>query len=163
MLHAGLSKNKIVRADVEDLEQTLIGWTLRVQGKGRTVNDEQVPSDKLAVAPTQHYLDARSDAGSTDPLFISHGRRSFGQRLNTRSVRSRINGYLKEAGIKRPGVTPHSLTHTAALLWLNDGMPLEQVKERMRHGMLDTTMIYYKKQGLLKRDPETGDDVNVEH
>jgi integrase/recombinase XerC/integrase/recombinase XerD len=24
----------------------------------------------------------------------------------------------------------------------------------MRHGTLDTTMIYYKKQGLLKRDPE---------
>jgi site-specific recombinase XerC len=73
MLHAGLSKNKIVRADVEDLEQTLIGWTLRVQGKSRTVNDEQVPSDKIAVAPTQHYLDARSDAGSTDPVFTSHG------------------------------------------------------------------------------------------
>jgi integrase/recombinase XerC/integrase/recombinase XerD len=24
----------------------------------------------------------------------------------------------------------------------------------MRHGTLDTTMIYYKRQGLLKRDPE---------
>jgi len=28
------------------------------------------------------------------------------------------------------------------------------VKERMRHGTLDTTMIYFKKQGLLKRDPD---------
>jgi integrase/recombinase XerC/integrase/recombinase XerD len=37
-------------------------------------------------------------------------------------------------------------------------MPLEQVKERMRHGTLDTTMIYYKKQGLLKRDPEAMND-----
>ena len=51
-------------------------------------------------------------------------------------------------------MTPHSLTHTAALIWLNDGMSIEEVRQRMRHGTLDTTMIYYKKQGLLKRDPE---------
>jgi integrase/recombinase XerC/integrase/recombinase XerD len=68
---------------------------------------------------------------------------------------------MKAAEIKRPGITPHSLTHTAALIWLNRGMPLEQVKERMRHGTLDTTMIYYKKQGLLKRDPEELDDMEL--
>lgn len=33
MLYAGLSEIEIVRADVEDLEQTLLGWYLRVQGK----------------------------------------------------------------------------------------------------------------------------------
>jgi integrase/recombinase XerC/integrase/recombinase XerD len=154
MLHAGLSEIEIVRADVEDLEQTLMGWFLRVQGKGRTVKDEQVPLDAPVLERVQDYLSARSKLRPSDPLFISHGRRSFGKRLNTRSIRSRINGYLKDAGVKRRGVSPHSLTHTAALLWLNDGMPLEQVKERMRHGTLDTTMIHYKKQGLLKRDPE---------
>lgn len=157
MLYAGLSEIEIVRADVEDLEQTLMGWFLRVQGKGRTVKDEQVPIDDVALDPMQTYLEARSSLQPSHPLFVSHGRRSDGQRLNTRSIRSRINGYLKEAGIKRRGVTPHSLTHTAALLWLNDGMPLEQVKARMRHGTLETTMIYYKKQGLLKRDPEASD------
>jgi len=102
----------------------------------------------------QAYLETRGRVKPEDPLFVSHGHRSAGKRLNTRSVRSRINGHLKAAGIKRKGVTPHSLTHTAALIWLNRGMPLEEVKERMRHGTLDTTMIYFKKQGLLKRDPE---------
>jgi len=157
MLYAGLSEIEIVRADVEDLEQTLMGWFLRVQGKGRTVKDEQVPLDDVALDPMQTYLEARPSLQPSHPLFVSHGRRSDGQRLNTRSIRSRINGYLKEASIKRRGVTPHSLTHTAALLWLNDGMPLEQVKARMRHGTLETTMIYYKKQGLLTRDPEASD------
>ena len=100
------------------------------------------------------YLDTRGRIRPEDPLFVSHGHRSEGERLNTRSVRSRINLQLKEAGIKRPGVSPHSLTHTDALIWLNDGMSLHEVKQRMRHGSLDTTMIYYKKQGLLKRDPD---------
>lgn len=154
MLYAGLSEIEIVRADVEDLEQTLMGWYLRVQGKGRKVKDQQVPIDPPVLERIQDYLDTRERVKPEDPLFVSHGHRSKGERLNTRSVRGRINEYLKDAGIKRKGLTPHSLTHTAALIWLNQGMPIEEVKERMRHGTLDTTMIYYKKQGLLKRDPE---------
>ena len=154
MLFAGLSEIEIVRADVEDLEQTLMGWYLRVQGKGRTVKDQQAPIDPPVLERLQAYLDTRGRVKPEDPLFVSHGHRSEGKRLNTRSVRSRINQHLKTAGVKRKGVTPHSLTHTAALIWLNRGMPIEEVKERMRHGTLDTTMIYFKKQGLLKRDPE---------
>ncbi|MFO8099247.1 MAG: tyrosine-type recombinase/integrase [Salinibacter sp.] len=154
MLYAGLSEIEIVRADIEDLEHTLMGPVLRVQGKGRTVKDQEAPLDDPVLEAVEDYLDTREDVHPEDPLFVSHGHRSDGKRLKTRSVRSRINGYLKQAGIKRKGVTPHSLTHTAALIWLNDGMPIEEVKQRMRHGTLDTTMIYYKKQGLLKRDPE---------
>ncbi|MFP4228476.1 MAG: tyrosine-type recombinase/integrase [Salinivenus sp.] len=154
MLYAGLSEIEIVRANIEDLEHTLMGPVLRVQGKGRTVKDQEAPLDPPVLEAVETYLDTREDVHPEDPLFVSHGHRSDGKRLKTRSVRSRINGYLKSAGIKRKGVTPHSLTHTAALIWLNDGMPLEEVKQRMRHGTLDTTMIYYKKQGLLKRDPE---------
>jgi len=61
---------------------------------------------------------------------------------------------LRDAGLRRPGVTPHSLTHTAALLWLASGVPVDEVRRRMRHGTLDTTMIYARQQGLLKKSPE---------
>lgn len=154
MLFAGLSEIELIRANVQDLEQTLLGWFLRVQGKGRTVKDQQVPIDPPVMEQVQAYLATRQRVHPEHPLFVSHGHRSEGQRLNTRSVRSRINLHLKEAGIKRRGVTPHSLTHTAALLWLNNGMSLEEVRQRMRHGTLETTMIYFKKQGLLNLDPE---------
>jgi site-specific recombinase XerD len=154
MIFGGLSEIELIRADVQDLEQTLLGWYLRVQGKGHTVKDQQVPVDPPVMSKIRLYLDTRGRIRPEDPLFVSHGHRSEGRRLNTRSVRSRINTYLKAAKLKRPGVTPHSLTHTAALIWLNDGMSLEEVKQRMRHGTLDTTMIYYKQQGLLNRDPE---------
>lgn len=154
MLYAGLSEIEIVRANIEDLERTLMGPVLRVQSKGRSVKDQEAPLDPHVLEAVETYLDTRTDVHPEDPLFVSHGHRSDGERLKTRSVRSRINGYLKDAEIKRKGVTPHSLTHTAALIWLNNGMPLQEVKQRMRHGTLDTTMIYYKKQGLLKRDPQ---------
>jgi integrase/recombinase XerC/integrase/recombinase XerD len=161
MLHAGLSEIEIVRANVEDLEHTLLGPVLRVQGKGREGKDQEAPLDAPVLQAVETYIEARADVHPEAPLFVSHGHRSHGQRLQTRSVRTRINDYLKAADIKRKGVTPHSLTHTAALLWLNDGMPLEEVKERMRHGTLDTTMIYYKKQGLLKRDPDELENLDV--
>ena len=154
MLYGGLSEIEVVRADLRDLEQTLLGWFLRVQGKGRTGKDQQVPVDPPVMDKIRLYLDTRGRIRPEEPLFVSHGHRSEGQRLNTRSVRARINHYLKHAGIKRTGVTPHSLTHTAALIWLNDGMDVDEVKQRMRHGTLDTTMIYYQRQGLLKRDPD---------
>ncbi len=154
MLYAGLSEIEIIRANVQDLEQTLMGWYLRVQGKGRTVKDQQVPIDPPVMEKVQNYLDTRKRVAMDSPLFVSHGHRSEGRRLNTRSVRSRINMHLSDAGVKRPGVTPHSLTHTAALLWLNSGLSVDEVRERMRHGTVETTMIYFKKQGLLKMDPD---------
>lgn len=157
MLFAGLSEIEITRADVQDLEQTLLGWYLRIQGKGHTVKDQQVPIDPPVMDAVRLYLDTRGRIRPEDPLFVSHGHRSEGSRLNTRSVRSRINRHLESAGIKRDGITPHSLTHTAALIWLNDGMSVEEVKERMRHGTLDTTMIYYRRQGLLTREAENSE------
>lgn len=149
MLFAGLSEIEIVRADLADLEQTLMGWYLRVQGKGHTAKDQQVPIDPPVMDAIRLYLDTRGRIRPEDPLFVSHGHRSDGDRLNTRSVRSRVNDSLRKARVKRSGVSPHSLTHTAALIWLNDGMPIDEVKRRMRHGTLDTTMIYLKRQSLL--------------
>jgi len=154
MLFAGLSEVEICRADIKDLEQTLLGWFLRVQGKGRAVKDQQVPIDPPVMEKIRIYLDTRNRIKPEAPLFVSHGHRSEGERLNTRSIRSRINAHLTAAGIKRKGISPHSLTHTAALIWINDGMSVEEVSKRMRHGTLNTTMIYFKKQGLLNRDPE---------
>jgi integrase/recombinase XerC/integrase/recombinase XerD len=110
-----------------------------------------VPLDPPALDPLDDYLAHRSGLAPTAPLLASHGHRSEGGRLNTRSVRGRINEYLRAARLKRRGISPHSLTHTAALIWLNDGMPVEEVRRRMRHGTLETTMISFKRQGLLTR------------
>lgn len=153
MLYAGLGEIEIVRADVEDLDRTLLGTYLRVQGKGRTAKDENVALDAPAAEPLEAYLRARGRAGPKAPLVVGHGRRSDGSRMNTRSLRSRVNGHLRAAGVKRSGVSPHSLTHTAALLWLSAGLPAEEVRQRMRHGTLDTTLIYLRRPGLPTNPP----------
>ena len=153
MLYAGLSEIEIIRADVRDIEHTLLGRFLRVQGKGRTDKDQQAPLDPPVLEKIERYLEARDSVLPEHPLFVSHGHRSNGQRLNTRSVRSRINRCLAAANLKRSGVSPHSLTHTAPLIWLNKGMGIEEVMKRMRHGTRDTTLIY---KNLLQEKENTG-------
>jgi len=147
MLYAGLGEIEIVRADLEDLNQYESGtWYLRVQGKGRSEKDQLVPIDPPVMDKIRLYLDTRGRTRPEEPIFVSHGHRSEGERLNTRSVRGRINHWLDLAGLKRAGITPHSLTHTAALIWLRQGMTVEELKKRMRHGTFDTTMIYLRKE-----------------
>jgi len=152
MVYGGLSEVELVRADLGDIDRTLMGTYLRVQGKGRQSKDEAVPLDGPAVDPLEVYLHTRDEGVPDAPLFVSQGHRSAGTRLNTRSVRGRVNLHLRSAKLKRRGISPHSLTHTAALIWLNSGMPVEEVRRRMRHGTLETTMISFKKQGLLKAE-----------
>ena len=147
MLYAGLGEIELIRANLEDLQQDPSGaWQIWVQGKGRTGKDQSVPLADNVMEKVRIYLDARGFPKPEAPLFVSHGHRSDGERLNTRSVRGRINFWLEKANLKAKGITPHSLTHTAALLWLNEGVPIEEVKLRMRHGTLDTTMIYFRQQ-----------------
>lgn len=151
MIHAGLSEIELVRADCADLDQTLLGLFLNVQGKGRLEKDQQVSLEGMAAESIQAYLLARPTRKPEDALFVSHGHRSEGARLNTRSIRGRINHHLKAADLKRPGISPHSLTHSAALIWLNNGMDVEQVRERMRHGTLETTMISLRKKESVEK------------
>ena len=157
MLYGGLSEVEIVRCDVQDLEYTLMGHYLHVQGKGRKEKDQQVPIDQRVLEKVRGYLSARGTVLPQSPLFVSHGYRSDGLRLHTRTVRSRVNHYLLLAGVKRAGISPHSLTHTAALIWLNEGMDIEEVRKRKRHGMLDTTLIYRRRQEEMRRGLERGE------
>lgn len=152
MLFAGLSEIELVRADVGDIDQTLMGSFLRVQGKGRAEKDRQVPLDAQVLRPVEQYLASRNPVRPEEPLFTSHGHRSEGERLNPRTVRSRVNRLLRLAGLKRPGISPHSLTHTAPLLWLEQGMPVEEISRRMRHGTPETTRIYLREREQRLRE-----------
>ena len=154
MLYAGLSPIEIERSNLEDLEPTLYGWFLRVQGKGRKTKDEHAEVDPPVMEKIRIYLDTRPRKQPTAPLFISHGHRSSGERLYTRTIRSRISEHLHAAGITRAGVSPHSLTQTALLLWLNSDMSMDDIRQRMRYARLTRKIAHFREQGLLRRNPE---------
>ncbi|MEO1673692.1 MAG: tyrosine-type recombinase/integrase, partial [Cyanobacteria bacterium J06631_2] len=67
------------------------------------------------------------------------------QRISRRGIRTIVDGYLKQAGLKHtPGrtISAHSLRHTAGTLALRSGADLRQVQDLLGHSDPRTTSIY---------------------
>lgn len=143
MIESAVSEHELVKANVEDLKKFSSHYVLYVQGKGKKTKDDTVDVPLSLGLEIERYLERRAHLTPLSPLLASHSRRISEARMTTRALNYRLNHWLEVAGITRDNITPHSLRHTAAKLWLErDGLSIEEVRRRMRHGMLATTKIY---------------------
>ncbi|MEM6750530.1 MAG: tyrosine recombinase XerC [Planctomycetota bacterium] len=140
----GVRVSELVDLDRSDLDHH--GQTMRVRGKGK--KDRMVPLGSHAMAAIRHYLmllepDARfqgrneEPADARQPLFINKN----GGRLSSRSVRRKLDKYLRMAGLD-PTISPHTLRHSFATHLLDNGADLRSVQELLGHQSLSTTQVY---------------------
>lgn len=67
--------------------------------------------------------------------------------LRIHQIRYIIDKQLKRHGLKRAGMSAHSLRHTVGQLLLEMGVSLEHVQQQhLRHETIETTQFYTKKQ-----------------
>ena len=66
--------------------------------------------------------------------------------LQTHHIRYLVSKHLRRVGLKRVGVSAHSLRHTVGQLLLAEGVSLEHVQQHLRHETMETTQFYTKKQ-----------------
>ncbi len=66
--------------------------------------------------------------------------------LKTYHIRYIVDKQLKRHGLKRAGMSAHSLRHTVGQLLLEMGVSLEHVQQHLRHETMETTQFYTKKQ-----------------
>ena len=99
----------------------------RGRGEYREVN--------ISAAALEH-LRAFMGEQTVGPVFV--GRTSH--RLTTRSVQRMIAACARRAGLGR--VVPHTLRHTFATQWVNDGGTAEALMVQMGHRNINTTMVY---------------------
>ncbi len=116
-----------------------------MQGKGK--RERIVPLGSHALASIRRYLDlAEQDSDfraywgenrTGKALFLN----KHGGRLSSRSVRRKLDKYLKQVGLD-PSISPHTLRHSFATHLLDNGADLRSVQELLGHQSLSTTQVY---------------------
>lgn len=154
MVTCGLRTVEVSRALIEDLRTVGDSPVLYLQGKGRDDKDEYAKIPPQVEKAIRSYLKARGSAAPSAPLFASVSDRNNGEALTTRSISRIAKERLVQAGYDSDRITAHSLRHTAATLNLLNGGTLAETQQLLRHGNINTTMIYLHHLERAKNDSE---------
>jgi site-specific recombinase XerD len=144
---------EVFRANLEDLLEKGGNLTLLVRGKTR---------DRIAylrpdtAARMKEYVALRGQVKhdkSGTPLFTTIGFHSGDARLSRRCIRVHTDKYLRESGLKRPGISNHALRHTAGTLgYLHTG-DLRAVQDFLGHADPRMTSKYAHVVDMAKKNP----------
>ncbi len=135
----GIRVSELVALNMDDID--FLGEVVHVRGKGKKERIAPIGSSALQVI--QHYMEFRNKRAQSNSNFDSKVLfvNKHGRRLSTRSVRRKMDKYLKMAGLD-PAISPHTLRHSFATHMLNNGADLRSVQELLGHQSLSTTQVY---------------------
>ncbi|KPZ35726.1 tyrosine recombinase XerC [Chlamydia psittaci] len=133
---SGLRISEIVAINHWDIDFT--SHLIRIRGKGK--KERLVPMTPHAAQWLQQYLTHPARTGiekDSQAIFLNR----FGKRLTTRSIDRKFQKYLRQSGLSG-NITPHTIRHTIATHWLENGMDLKTIQALLGHSSLETTTIY---------------------
>jgi integrase/recombinase XerC len=135
----GMRVSELVALNMDDVD--FLGEVVHIRGKGKKERIAPISSSALQII--QHYIEFRNKRAQNNPNFDSKVLfvNKHGRRLSTRSVRRKMDKYLKMAGLD-PAISPHTLRHSFATHMLNNGADLRSVQELLGHQSLSTTQVY---------------------
>ena len=119
---------------------------LNIFGKGK--RQRQAPITETAANWITQYLNhLERDEQDPEAIFLNR----FGKRITSRSIDRNFAAYLKSSGLS-VRITPHTIRHTIATHWLENGMDLKTIQMLLGHTSLTTTTIYTHVSSKLKRE-----------
>lgn len=149
---SGLRVSELVGLNRTDFDRG--SRLLRLWGKGK--KQRIVPVTQTAARCLENYLDnperhldsdIHKAEKDNEAIFLN----KWGKRITVRSVDRLFKGYLNQSGLAGK-VTPHTIRHTIATHWLENGMDLKTIQTLLGHSSLATTTIYTQVSTKLKRD-----------
>lgn len=149
---SGLRVAELCGVNREDFDPKSL--LIRLRGKGK--KERVIPITKNAAEWIQAYLD-HPERGKNGEGHLAQADNSavflnkLGTRLTTRSVDRKFDKYLQQSGLAGK-VTPHTIRHTIATHWLENGMDLKTIQVLLGHSSLATTTIYTHVSTKLKKD-----------
>jgi integrase/recombinase XerC len=148
---SGLRVSELAILSRKDLD--LSNLLIKLQGKGK--KERIVPITRNAAKWIEDYLnhderhvktDEHAPEVDKEALFLN----KHGTRLTTRSIDRNFEAYLKSSGLTSR-ITPHTIRHTIATHWLENGMDLKTIQMLLGHTSLQTTTIYTQVSPGLKK------------
>lgn len=148
---SGLRVSELVGLNRVDFDSGQL--LLRLKGKGKkerivpiTQNAAKWIRDYLEHPERFHEVEGHLAEADHEAIFLNR----WGTRLTVRSVDRSFDKYLKESGLAGK-VTPHTIRHTIATHWLENGMDLKTIQVLLGHCSLATTTIYTQVSTSLKK------------
>jgi integrase/recombinase XerC len=127
---------------------------LNVFGKGKKQRQTPITEtaadwiNKYLESPARHFDNNEHRAEKDkEAIFLN----KWGTRITPRSIDRNFAAYLKSSGLSER-VTPHTIRHTIATHWLENGMDLKTIQLLLGHTSLATTTIYTHVSPKLKRE-----------
>jgi integrase/recombinase XerC len=148
---SGLRLSELADLDIADFDE--VSLLINVYGKGK--KQRVVPITKTACDWIKKYLYQEERKADTkehkkqkeeSAIFLNR----FGKRITVRSIDRNFKRYLKLSGLP-DNITPHTIRHTIATHWLENGMDLKTIQMLLGHSNLGTTTIYTHVSAKLKR------------
>jgi integrase/recombinase XerC len=148
---SGLRVSELVGLNRQDF--SFIDLTIKLRGKGK--KERMIPITKNAAQWIKSYLEhserfqkskSHTPQVDTQAIFLN----KHGTRLSPRSVDRNFDHYLRQSGLAGK-ITPHTIRHTIATHWLENGMDLKTIQVLLGHSSLSTTTIYTQVSTKLKK------------
>lgn len=138
----GIRVNELVNLNIDDFDDKK--RLLHIPGKGE--KQRLLPISKTASQWLKDYITHperfvrghnRNVQMDEKAVFLN----KFGRRISTRSVARNFEKYTEAMGLKGK-VTPHTIRHTIATHWLENGMDIKTIKVLLGHDSFSMTTIY---------------------
>lgn len=143
MIRIGLRRIEISRLNVCDIFQVGTQWFIRVHGKGRYQQYDELPITQDILTPIQNYWKYRMNPEESDPAFINHARCSSG-RITPHFISVMAKARLRSIGLDNKLFSSHSFRHTAAYFAFKSGSKQIEVQQMLRQRDGRSTEQYLK-------------------
>jgi integrase/recombinase XerD len=145
LFDTGLRAREVSQLRLGDFDPKNGTLTVRF-GKGK--KDRIVP---YGAQTRETLLEYFRQARPTDALFMGS---TTGEMFTVRGVQYVVNQALKRSGLKKE-VHPHTLRHSFAVHYLNNGGSLIRLQQLLGHAHISTTLVYLKYTSIPLREIAT--------
>lgn len=148
---SGLRLSELVALNRSDCD--FHSLTVKLKGKGKKERITPITSHAAFwitsyLNHNERHCDCLTHRAEKDSMAIFLNK--WGTRLSSRSIDRNFANYFKKSGLSGD-VTPHTIRHTIATHWLENGMDLKTIQALLGHKFLSTTTIYTQVSSKLKK------------